>query len=71
MAIKLRIGGKYKVRDQNWCKSNGFVIEDEIIGIDETYERHFKGRSGETYFLEGWIYGVYQKFESDLVEEIL
>ena len=71
MAIKLRIGGRYKVRDPLWCSANGFVTEDEIMGIDETYERHFKGKSGETYFLEGWIYGVYQKFESDLVEEIL
>lgn len=71
MAVKLRIGGRYKTRNPLWCSSNGFVTEDEIIGIDETYERDFKGRSGETYFIGGYIYGIYQKFESDLIEEIL
>lgn len=71
MAVKLRIGGKYKVRNQEWCKSNGFVTEDEIIGIDETCERDFIGKSGEGYYSNGSIYGIYQKFESDLIEEIL
>lgn len=70
MAVKLQIGKTYKVRDSLYCKSNGFITHDKIIGVDKTNERDFIGQSGEGYYFNGSIYGIYQKWEMDLVEEI-
>lgn len=66
----LEIGKTYKVRDPDWCKSNGFITHDKIIGVDKEGERDFIGQSGEGYYHNGSIYGIYQKWEMDLVEEI-
>jgi len=69
--MKIEIGKTYKVRNPEYCLANGFVSQDTILKKDETLTKDFIGVSGEAYYINGSVYGIYQKWESDLIEEIL
>jgi len=66
----LRIGYKYKVRNEAECLLNGWPVEDTIISNDDTLERDFVGESGMRYYNDGSIYGSMQKWDDDLIEEM-
>jgi len=67
----LRVGFKYRVRNESECLLNGWPVEDTIISKDDSLEKDFIGKSGMSYYSNGSVYGSMQKWEDDLIEEII